>query len=474
MVGICAADDGDQCEVFERAFAGGRVKYPVAVEGPDGLAWKEKAQGGPLAGRDQPPLDGAGRVVGGATDPLDRTGISAVAAQRGGGAGLPQTGIPVYAVFGARNAPTDAQLTNVDLLVFDLQDVGVRFYTFVWTMTYCMEAAARNGKPFYVIDRPNPTSGMRVEGAPNPVDYGLIGRLGPGAAFGVATRHGLTAGEIAWMWNGEWMSPKVELHVIAVPNWSRAQWWTDTRRVFVPPSPNMRTPAAATVYPGTCIFEGSNLSVGRGTERPFEQMGAPFISGANWAACLNTNGLAGVRFDAVTFMPTNYPGAPWVNQTCGGVQVVVTNRDTFDPIRTGLFMLQTVYKLYPSQVSITPYAASLMGVPGLDSSIKTADINTIIAGWESNLAQFRALRRLYLLYPETTPCFSSIRVPAPARTQVNLSWTGLNGRCYRLSRRDSLSAPWNTTSDYRGAGNELTVTDAIGPGLGFYRLELLP
>lgn len=386
----------------------------------------------------------------------------------------PQTGIPVYAVYGARNAPTDSQLTNVDLLVFDLQDVGVRFYTFVWTMTYCLEAAARNGKSFYVIDRPNPIGGMRVEGAPNTVDYGLVGRLGSGAAFGVATRHGMTAGEIAWMWNDRWMSPEAELHVITVPNWSREQWWTDTGRVFVPPSPNMRTPGAATVYPGTCIFEGSNLSIGRGTDKPFEQMGAPFISGAAWAACLNTNGLAGVRFDAVTFMPTNYPGAPWLNQNCGGVQVVVTNRDTFDPIRTGLVMLQAVYKLYPSQVNITSYAATLMGVPGLQNSLKTNDVNTIIAGWQANLAQFRALRRGYLLYPEAPPSFGSIRVPAPARTQVELSWTALNGRFYRLSRRDNLTAPWNTTIDYAGTGHELAVTNALAPGMGFYRLELLP
>jgi len=168
----------------------------------------------------------------------------------------PETGIPVYAVYGIRNAPTDAQLATVDLLVFDMQDVGVRFYTFVWTMTHCMEAAARNGKPFYVIDRPNPIGGMRVEGAPNTIDYGLIGRLGPGAVFGVSTRHGMTVGEIALMWNREWMSPKVSLDVIRVPGWERWMWWSDTGRVFVAPSPNMRTTATATVYPGTCIFEG--------------------------------------------------------------------------------------------------------------------------------------------------------------------------------------------------------------------------
>jgi uncharacterized protein YbbC (DUF1343 family) len=383
----------------------------------------------------------------------------------------PETGIPVYAVYGIRNAPTDAQLTNVDLVVFDLQDVGVRFYTYVWTMTYCMEAAARNGKSFYVIDRPNPIGGMRVEGAPNTLNYGLIGRLGPGAAFGIATRHGLTVGEIAWMWNSEWMSPKVELHVLTMPNWSRSQWWVETGRVFVPPSPNMRTANAATVYPGTCIFEGSNLSVGRGTDKPFEWIGAPFVNGSAWASCLATNELAGVRFDPVIFMPTN---SVWKTQSCGGVQLVVTNRETFEPIRTGLAMLQTVYRIYPTQVTITSYAADLMGVPGLNTAIKTADINAIIAGWQANLAQFRALRRLYLLYPEVPPVWDSIRVLAPDCAQVALAWTGWNGRSYRLHYRDGLAAPWNTLTDCAGTGDAATVTDALGPALRFYRLELQP
>ena len=211
--------------------------------------------------------------------------------------------------------------------------------------------------------------------------------------------------------------------------------------------------------------------MGRGTDKPFEQVGAPFIGGADWAACLNTNGLSGARFEAVTFRPTN---SVWANQNCGGVQVVITNRDTFDPIRTGLFMLQTVYRMYPANVSITSYAATLMGVPGLQNSIKTNAINTIIAGWQANLAQFRVLRRAYLLYPETPPSFSSIRIPASSQTQVELSWAGLNGRHYRLTRRDNLSAPWNATNDYAGTGGTLTATDALAPGMGFYRLELRP
>jgi beta-N-acetylhexosaminidase len=383
----------------------------------------------------------------------------------------PQTGIPVYAVYGVRNAPTEAQLALVDLLVFDLQDVGVRFYTFVWTMTHCMEAAARNGKPFFVIDRPNPIGGMRVEGAPNPLDYGLIGRLGPGATFGVATRHGMTAGEIAWLWNTEAMNPKVELHVIPVPGWSRSQWWSETGRQFIPPSPNMRTTNTATVYPGTCIFEGSNLSVGRGTDKPFEKIGAPFVNGAAWANCLNTNNLPGVRFDAITFTPTN---SVWSGSLCGGVLVVVTNRDTFDPIRTGLRMMQVLYQLQPSQVNITSYAADLMGVPGLSSSIKTQSVDSIIAGWQPTLSLFRALRRSYLLYPETPPRLEVPRRSGPADDRVEVSWVAIKNRTYRLWRREGLVGAWSDLGPRAGEGGRLTVTNTLSAPESFFCLELLP
>lgn len=309
----------------------------------------------------------------------------------------PDTHIPVYAVYGVRNAPTDAQLATVDLLVFDMQDAGARFYTFVWTMTYCMEAAARNGKPFYVIDRPNPIGGLKVEGAPNVSDGGVVGRLGPGAPWGVSTRHGMTAGEIAWMWNDEWASPKVMLHVMKMPAWRRSQWWTDTGRYFVAPSPNMRTPATATVYPGTCIFESSNISEGRGTSNPFEIVGAPFINATAYANALTTLSLPGVTFAPVLFTPTT---SKWTGQLCGGIQMTVTDRDAFDPILTGISMLQTAYQLYPSQVTISSYAATLMGVPNLQNRIKTDSVATIVGGWQTDLNSFKALRVNYLLYDD--------------------------------------------------------------------------
>jgi beta-N-acetylhexosaminidase len=310
----------------------------------------------------------------------------------------PDTSVPVYAIYGIRSAPTDAQMATVDLLVFDMQDVGARFYTFVWTMTLCMESAARNAKPFYVIDRPNPIGGRMVQGVPNTLDYGLVGRLGPGEPFGVATRHGMTAGEIALMWNGESMAPKCDLHVIPVPGWTRGQWWDDLGRVFVKPSPNMRTPATAAVYPGTCIFEGSNLSEGRGTSAPFEMIGAPFVDGAAWAAALNARHLPGVQFDSVTFTPASNR---WSGQQCGGVRVTVTDREVHDPVRTGLHMMRTVWLLYSSQVAITSYASTLMGVPNLHNRIKTEEVEPMVLDWLPALTAFKQVRAQYLIYPDT-------------------------------------------------------------------------
>lgn len=308
-----------------------------------------------------------------------------------------ETSIPVYSLYGARKAPTDEQLKNVDIFVFDIPDIGARFYTYVWTMTHAMESCAKNGKKFVVIDRPNPITGTHVEGAVNTTDLGLIGRLGEDAQFGVATRHGLTAGELARLWNEEWMSPKVDLHVIRAPGWNRDQWWDETGRPFIAPSPNMRTLEAATVYPGTCIFEGSNLSEGRGTSTPFEIMGAPFVDGEAWAAELNGKNLPGVTFEPVRFTPDS---RRWKGEECGGVKVTVTDREAFQPVRTGIHLLQTVKRRYPEQVKITDYAGRLMAVPDLAERIMKEDADEIVASWKPGLEKYKEFRKKYLLYPE--------------------------------------------------------------------------
>ncbi len=307
-----------------------------------------------------------------------------------------KSGIPVVSLYGQRKAPEDQHLQNVDMLVFDIPDVGVRFYTYVWTMTHAMESCAKNGKPFVVIDRPNPINGVTVEGAVNTKDLGLIGRIGEGEEFGVATRHGLTAGELATLWNQEHMNPKVDLKVIKAKNWTRDQWWDETGRDFIAPSPNMRTLACATIYPGTCIFEGTNLNEGRGTSAPFEMIGAPFIDGQKWAADLNARNLPGVKFEAITYTPDS---RRFKGEKCGGVRVVVSDREALEPVRTGIHMLHSIVKLYPEQVKITDYAGRLMATPDLAERIRSEEPDAIVQSWEPGLEKYKAVRQKYLLYP---------------------------------------------------------------------------
>jgi uncharacterized protein YbbC (DUF1343 family) len=308
----------------------------------------------------------------------------------------PYTSLPVYAVYGVRNAPTDAMLAGVDALVCDLQDVGSRFYTYAWTMTYSMEAAARNSVEFLVFDRPNPIGCDRVEGAPNSQDAGLVGRVWPGQPFGVATRHGMTIGEIANLVNNEWMSPKVPLQVITIPGYQRSVWFEQTGRQWILPSPNMPTVDTATVYPGMCVFEGTNISEGRGTTKPFEIIGAPFINGIALANTMNAMNMPGVRFRPAFFKPTF---SKFVNQQCNGVQVHVMDRATFDPIRTALTLLKTIRDTYPSQVTIGSYSATLMGVPNLGSRLATESVDSIVSGWQADLDAFKVIRARNLLYP---------------------------------------------------------------------------
>lgn len=310
----------------------------------------------------------------------------------------PKTSVPVYSLYGKRQSPTPEQLKDVDLFVFDIPDVGVRFYTYVWTMTLSMEACAKAGIPYVVIDRPNPINGTTVAGAVNHKDLGLVGRLGHNAEFGVATRHGLTAGELATLWNEEWMEPKVKLTVIKTSNWTRDQWLDETGREFIKTSPNMRSLDAATVYPGTCIFEGTNLNEGRGTPKPFEMMGAPFVDGKAWADALNARNLPGVKFEPITFTPDSrrYKG-----EKCGGVTVIVTDRDKLKAVEMGVHMLQTVAQLYPDKVKITDYADRLMATPDLRHRILKEDVGSIVKSWQPGLEKFKALRAKHLLYPAT-------------------------------------------------------------------------
>ncbi|MCX7624826.1 MAG: DUF1343 domain-containing protein [Candidatus Sumerlaeaceae bacterium] len=307
----------------------------------------------------------------------------------------PATSIPVFSLYGPRPAPSAEALEGIDMLIFDIQDVGARFYTYGWTMTHAMEAAARKGIPFVVFDRPNPIGGHRVEGAPNTFDCGLIGRLSPTQPFGVATRHGLTLGELAAYVNGEWLGNKVELHVIKLHGWRRSMYFDETGRMWVPPSPNMPTLETALVYPGMCLFEGTNLSEGRGTTRPFETIGAPFVQPLQLVAALERKKLSGVLFRPTYFTPSF---SKWQGQMCGGIQLHVTDRESFQPVHTGIVVLKTLLELYPGEVEVTPFASKLMGIPDFHKRILTESVESLEASWQENLQKYLKIREKYLLY----------------------------------------------------------------------------
>ncbi len=310
------------------------------------------------------------------------------------------TGLPVYSLYGVRTRPEPEQLEDIDVLVFDIQDVGTRFYTFVWTMAFALEACAESGTKFVVLDRPNPLGLERVEGSPIAFDAGLVGPVWDGHPYGVPTRHGMSAGEIATLVNNEWLDVAAELTVVPVPRYDRGMAFDETAYPWVLPSPNMPTIDTATVYPGTGFFEALNVSEGRGTARPFELIGAPWIDGTEWAATLNGHGLMGVEFRAAWFQPSfdDYTG-----QRCGGVQLHVTDRSTFEPVRTGLVMIQSLNDLYPEEVTIGAYINSLSGVPNMQSLITTQTEAELIQSWQERLDEFMELRDRNLIYQDSSP-----------------------------------------------------------------------
>jgi uncharacterized protein YbbC (DUF1343 family) len=314
----------------------------------------------------------------------------------------PKTGVPMYSLYGRINKPTRDMLKGVDVLIFDIQDVGARFYTFISTMSNAMEAAAESGIPYVVLDRPNPIRGTWVEG-PIRVDSlrSFVG-LHP-----IPIAHGMTIGELATIFNEEgWLAGGIQarLTVVKCVGWKRDQWFDQTGLTWVRPSPNMATLATATVYPGTCLFEGTNLSEGRGTERPFETIGAPFVDGAAWAKALNALGLPGVQFEAVRFTPREIPNVAshpkHEGKECGGVSIVVTDRELFRPVRTAVHMLATVKRLAGTAFQWRNSSIDrLSGTPALRLAIDAGTpADEIVGGWKGETDVFVKLRAKYLLY----------------------------------------------------------------------------
>jgi uncharacterized protein YbbC (DUF1343 family) len=301
-----------------------------------------------------------------------------------------KTRLPIHSLYGDGRRPTDEMLDGLDAVVIDLQDIGTRFYTYMTTMAYVMEEAARRGLEVFVLDRPNPIGGVQIEGPA--LDDAFRGFTGYLPAMPI--RHSLTMGELARLFNAE---AKIgsDLTVIAMQGWRRDAWFDDTGLAWINPSPNMRTLYAATLYPGLGAFEGTNLSVGRGTDTPFEHIGAPWIDGARLAERLNARGLPGARVYPVRFTPA---ASKYAGEACGGVFFVITDRDAIRPVRLGVEVASALIDLYPDDFEIDA-AARLFGSAEDLRRIAAGDSpGDIAAGWSRAEARWRLMRAKYLLY----------------------------------------------------------------------------
>ncbi len=303
-----------------------------------------------------------------------------------------RTGLPIHSLYGDTRKPTGAMLEGVDALVFDIQDIGTRYYSYVWTMALAMEAAAEHGIRFVVLDRPNPINGRTVQGNVRPSYM-------PVAYYETAMRHGLTAGELARYVNGEY-DLGAELHVVPMEGWSREMWWEDTGVPWHRPSPNMPSVESATHYPGTCLFEGTNLSVGRGTPRAFQQFGAPWLDAAAIVAALAERHLTGVTIEAVSFTPRGATDGKFDGTPLRGIRLTVTDRERYDPIRTALALLLEVTARHPEAFAWREgWFDGLAGGPQLREAIQGgATLEAITGPWAAERAAFEATRRPYLLY----------------------------------------------------------------------------
>lgn len=308
-----------------------------------------------------------------------------------------RTGIPVHSLYGHGTKPTPEMLKGVEVLVYDLQDVTVRFYTYLYTMSHCMEAAGENGIPFVVLDRPAPLGGIVTEGPVlDPAFKSFVG------LHAIPNRTGLTVGEKAKMFN-EHFGVKADLTVVPMDGWKRSMWFDQTGIPWVIPSPNLPTLESAYCYPGTCVFEGTWCSEGRGMGRPFETIGAPWMDGQAVAKAMNALNLPGVIFREHFFMPT---ASKHKDVSCGGVQFHVIDRNAFQPVRSALHLLCTIKKLHADKFEWriwTPgehYGVDrLWGSNQIRLSVEAGmDPEEIIASWQPGLKEYTEMRKKYFLY----------------------------------------------------------------------------
>ncbi len=309
-----------------------------------------------------------------------------------GAARDPETGLPVYSLYGAHRQPPPAMLKGVDVLVYDIQPVGARFYTYLYTMADAMQAAAKARIPFIVLDRPNPIDAVTVQGPVLEAKYAsFVGE------YPIPLRYGMTVGELAELFNNEF-GIHADLTVVKMRGYKRSMFYDQTALPFVIPSPNMPTVDTALVYPGMGLVEGTNVSEGRGTTRPFQMIGAPWIDGVALARALNAAGLPGVRFRPAYFTPTfsKYQG-----QSCSGVEMYVLDRGVFDPVVDALTLIKTIHDKYPAQFKFNASDFDrLVGNSWVREGIENrVSVSAMEKRWQQRLAAFKVERAKYLLYP---------------------------------------------------------------------------
>lgn len=317
-------------------------------------------------------------------------GLFGIADERVGSTIEPATGLPVHSLYGETERPTDKMLEGLDALVYDIQDAGVRFYTYETTLGYALEAAAKKRIPIFVLDRPNPISGIYVEG---PVlERDLTSFVG---YFPMPVRHGMTIGELAGMFNAE-NHLGANLHVVKMKGWNRADWYDETGLTWINPSPNLRDLTEATLYPGLGMVESSNVSVGRGTDTPFEVLGAPWIDARKLAEYLNGRHLQGVRFSPIDFTPQ---ANKFARQDCRGVRIDLLDRQALDAPELGVEFAAALYKLFPNDFQLDKTLTLIGSRSVLDAIRKGRDPRRLDYEWQQGeLAEFRRVRLKYLLY----------------------------------------------------------------------------
>jgi len=301
----------------------------------------------------------------------------------------PKTGIPVISLYGPRTAPEPSHLVGIDALVYDIQDIGCRYYTYVSTLVHCMRAAATAGLPLTILDRPNPIGGGQIEGPVADSD-----KLSFVAIHPMPIRHGMTLGELAMLVNRD-AERKCDLTVVKVEGWKRRDWFDATGGEWVDPSPNMRSLVQANIYPGPAQLEFTNVSVGRGTATPFQLFGAPWLDHFRFVDTLSAMQLPGIGFVPRTFKPT---ASKFAGEECKGVELIVTNRDTFRPVETGVAMAIALRKVASKQWEMSRWQTLLCHKATYDAVEQGAELKDVTKLWEPALQQFKNARQKVLLY----------------------------------------------------------------------------